>query len=296
MSKKDSTDIAVRSVKKSKLKEVWHQFKKNKGAMIGVVIVILLVLLTLFSDVIWNYETDVIAMHPADRLIKPSWEHPFGTDSMGRDMVARIGYGTRYSLIIGIFAVAISVVFGSFLGAIAGYYGGIAETITMRIVEIFLMIPSILLIIMVMAIAGTSLMNLMIAMGITTIPYFARNARAAVLTVRGNEYVEAARAVGAKDLSIIFGHVFPNSFSPILVQATTRVAQCIVQAASFSFLGLGVPPPTPEWGTLLSDSRAYMRTDAYLTFFPGLAIMVLVLSINLIGDGLRDALDPKLKR
>lgn len=283
-------------VKQSKLSEIWHQYKKNKGAMIGLVIFIFLLLVAIFSGVIWDYEGVVIKMNPADRLQAPSLAHPFGTDSMGRDLFARIGYGTRYSILIGVFSVIISLVFGTLLGAIAGFYGGKTDTIIMRTVEIFLMIPPVLFTIIIIAIAGTSLQNLIIALGITTIPQFARNARAAVLTVRGNEYIEAATAVGSKNGTIIFRHVLPNSLSPILVQATTRVAACIVSAASFSFLGLGVPPPMPEWGTLSADSRDYMRTDAYLTIFPGLAIMVLVLAINLVGDGLRDALDPKLKR
>ena len=215
---------------------------------------------------------------------------------MGRDVLARVCYGARYSLLIGFAAVAISLVFGTLIGSIAGYYGGKIETIIMRVVELFLMIPSILMVIIFVSVFGTTLNNLIIALGASTIPHFARNARASVMTVRNNEYVEAAKAVGAKDFKIIFGHVLPNAFSPTLVQATTRLASCIIDAAAFSFLGLGVPAPLPEWGAMLSDARQFLRECPNLTIAPGVAIMLTVFAVNLIGDGLRDALDPKLKR
>lgn len=234
-------------------------------------------------------------MAASQRLLAPQAGHLFGTDHMGRDLLARVGYGARYSLMIGVVAVSVSVLFGSIVGSVAGYYGGKIETVIMRIVEMLLMVPSILLTITIIAAFGISLTNLMIALGVTTIPHFARNARASVMTVRTNEYVEAAKAVGARDYVIIFKHVLPNALSPIMVQATTRIAGCIIDAAAFSFLGLGVPAPLPEWGALLSDARPFLREYPYLAIFPGLAIMITVLSINLIGDGLRDALDPKLK-
>ena len=205
-------------------------------------------------------------------------------------------YGTRYSLLIGIVVVGVSTGIGTMLGAIAGYYGGKIETVIMRIVEIFMMIPNILLGIIFVAAFGISLTNLMLALGLSTVPHFARTARSSVMTVRGNEYVEAAKAMGVSDFKIIFTHVLPNALSAILVQATTRVASAIISAATFSFIGLGVPSPTPEWGAMLSDARQNMRDFPHLVIFPGLAIMVTVLAINLVGDGLRDALDPKLKR
>lgn len=284
------------SKKESRMAQIWKQYKKNKGAVIGLVVFILIVIIGIAANFIWDYETDIVALNASQVKLPPSWEHPFGTDWMGRDMLARTLYGTKYSLIIGIGATLISFLVGSMLGAFAGYAGGIVEDIIMRIVELLLMIPSILFTILIVYCLGTSITNLTIALGLTTVPHFARNARAAVMTVRDNEYVEAARALGAKDLSILFKHVIPNAMSPILVQATSRVAGVIIAAAGFSFLGLGVPSPLPEWGAMLSDARKYMLDFPYLVFIPGIAIMITTLSINLIGDGLRDALDPKLKR
>jgi peptide/nickel transport system permease protein len=274
---------------------IWRQYKKNKGAILGLAMIILLFVVAVVSPFIWSY-ADISNMNVMQRLQPPSAAHPFGTDHMGRDVFARICYGTQYSIMIGFLSVAISTIFGVSLGAVAGYYGGKIETAIMRIVELFLMVPSLLLAIVIVAAFGINLTNLIIALGVTTIPHFARNARAAVMTVCGNEYVEAARAIGANDLKIIILHVIPNVLSPVLIQSTTRIGGCIVQAASFSFLGLGVPVPTPEWGAMLSDARSYMRDYPNLIIFPGLAIFITVLSINLIGDGLRDALDPKLKR
>jgi len=289
-------DVKSKYVKQSKLKEIWRQFKKNKGAVVGLIVFILIVIIAIASNFIYDFKADITALNLASRLQPPSAAHPFGTDHMGRDVMARILYGSRYSLIIGVVAVAIAICFGTIMGAVAGYFGGRIETIIMRFVEMFLMVPSLLLAIVIVAVFGVSLINLMLALGITTIPYFARNARASVMTVRENEFVEAARAIGAPDIVIIFKHVLPNALSPIMVQASSRVAGCITQAATFSFLGLGVPAPTPEWGAMLSDARQYMREYPHLIIFPGLAIIVTVMAINLIGDGLRDALDPKLKR
>ena len=282
--------------KQSKLKEIWKQFRKNKGAVCGLILLILIILIAVAASFIWDYNADIVGMNSSQIRKPPSFQHPFGTDHMGRDVLARVCYGARYSLLIGFAAVAISLVFGTLIGSIAGYYGGKIETIIMRIVELFLMIPSILMVIIFVSVFGTTLNNLIIALGASTIPHFARNARASVMTVRNNEYVEAAKAVGAKDFKIIFGHVLPNAFSPTLVQATTRLASCIIDAAAFSFLGLGVPAPLPEWGAMLSDARQFLRECPNLTIAPGVAIMLTVFAVNLIGDGLRDALDPKLKR
>lgn len=275
---------------------IWRQFKKNKGAMIGLFVITVIILVSLVSPLIWDYETDITGMDGSQRQLFPSSQHWFGTDTMGRDIFARVCYGARYSLLIGVVSVGISLLIGTTVGAIAGYYGGLIEAIIMFIVELFLMIPSILLTIVFVAVLGINLQNLMIALGLVTVPYFARNARASVMMVCGNEYVEAAKAMGANNLTILFTHVLPNALSPILVQATTRVGSVIVSAASFSFLGLGVPMPTPEWGAMLSDARQFMRDYPYQIMFPGIAIMITVLAINLVGDGLRDALDPKLKR
>ncbi len=283
-------------VKKSRMQEIWHQFQKNKGAVVGLIMLIIIIGIAIVSGFVFDYKEDICARHAATRLIKPCLEHPFGTDQMGRSVLARVLYGTRYSLLIGIVVVGVSTGIGTMLGAIAGYYGGKIETVIMRIVEIFMMIPNILLGIIFVAAFGISLTNLMLALGLSTVPHFARTARSSVMTVRGNEYVEAAKAMGVSDFKIIFTHVLPNALSAILVQATTRVASAIISAATFSFIGLGVPSPTPEWGAMLSDARQNMRDFPHLVIFPGLAIMVTVLAINLVGDGLRDALDPKLKR
>jgi peptide/nickel transport system permease protein len=223
-------------------------------------------------------------------------EHPFGTDHYGRDQFTRVMYGASYSLLVGIIAVAISCVIGSTLGMIAGYYGGLAETIIMRTCDVFVGIPSILLGVAIMSAFGQSIGVLMWAIGLVYVPMFARIARAAVLPVRDQEYIEAARVIGVGDLSIIFKHVLPNALSPIIVQTTMGVANAILTASNLSFLGLGIPVPAPEWGAMLSSTRNYIRDYGYLTLFPGLAIMVTVLAFNLMGDGLRDALDPKLKK
>ncbi len=284
------------NIGRSRASLIWHQFKKNKGAMVGLGIMIMLVIIALAAPLIWDYSTDISGMNVRERLKPPSWEHPFGTDHMGRDVFSRVCYGTRYSLLIGIVGVAISTIFGVSLGAIAGFYGGKVETVIMRCVEMMLMMPSILLTIVLVSAFGISLRNLMLALGIATIPHFARNARAAVMTVCNNEYVEASKAIGTPSIVTLFTHVLPNALSPILVQATTRMGGVIGTAASFSFLGLGVPAPTPEWGAMLSDARSYMWKYPYLLLFPGMAIFITCLAINQIGDGLRDALDPKLKR
>ena len=294
---KDLETIAmVKETGTKRSAQIWRQYKKNKGAVIGLIVLCMFVIIAIASSFIWDYDTDITGMNVKQRLLKPCLEHLFGTDHMGRDVLARVFYGTRYSLLIGFGSTAISTFFGILFGAIAGYYGGKIENITMRIVELLLMIPNMLLTIVIVSAFGISLGNLLLAQGLATIPHFTRNARAAIMTVRDNEYIEAARAMGVSDFKIILKHVIPNALSPILVQVTTRVGGCIVGAAGFSFLGLGVPIPTPEWGAMLADARNQMRAFPHLVIFPGLAILILVLAINQIGDGLRDALDPKLKR
>ena len=289
-------DLASKKyTKRSQMAELWRNLKKNKGAMIGLVIVIILILLAIFAGVIFDYETDVIGQNIGERLQSPSLKHLFGTDEMGRDIFARVIYGTRYSLPIGLVAVLVSVGLGVTLGSIAGYYGGKVENIIMRGADIFASIPHILLAIVVVSVLGQSTINLMIAVGISSTPNFIYVARAAVLTVRNQEYIEASKAIGAKNGRIILTHILPNSLSPIIVQTTLRVGSAIISASSLSFLGLGVPQPAPEWGGLLSAGRKYIRDYSYITLFPGLAIMITVLALNLLGDGLRDALDPKLK-
>ncbi len=290
------TAAMVNATGTKRSKQIWRQYKKNKGAVIGLVVLCMFIVIAIVSNFIWDYKTDITGMNIKQRLITPCLQHLFGTDHMGRDVLARVFYGTRYSLLIGFGSTLISTVFGILFGSIAGYYGGKIENVTMRIVELLLMIPNMLLTIVIVSAFGINLGNLLLAQGLATIPHFTRNARAAIMTVRDNEYIEAAKAMGVSDFKIIVKHVIPNALSPILVQVTTRVGGCIVGAAGFSFLGLGVQIPTPEWGEMLADAKTNMRAYPHLVIFPGLAILILVLAINQIGDGLRDALDPKLKR
>lgn len=276
--------------------EIWHRFVRNKGSMVGGVIVLLLVLVAIFGNVLIDYDTQVAGYNIPERLQGPSLRHLFGTDEMGRDIFLRTMYGARYSLSIGVVATLMSMVVGITLGAIAGYFGKAVEEIIMRITDILSAVPGILLAVIIVASLGQSTLNLMIAMGVGGIPSFVRITRAAVLKVRGEEYIEACRAIGLRTRTIIVTHILPNCLSPIIVQATLRVAGAIVGAAGLSFIGLGVPLPSPEWGALLSAGRGFMRDYPYMTFFPGLTIMITVLALNLLGDGLRDAFDPKLKR
>ena len=275
--------------------ETWKRLKKNRGAMIGLVIVIVLFLLAIFAGVIFDYDTDVIGQNYNELLQEPSWKHPFGTDEMGRDLLARIIYGSRASLFISFAAVCLAAVVGCFFGAISGYFGGKIDSVIMRITDMFLAIPETLFAITLVAALGTGTFTLVIALAISNIPIFCRLLRSSVMTQRGSEHIEAARAIGAKTSTIIWDHILPNCIAPVLVQFTLSIAVTILTISGLSFLGLGVSPPKPEWGALLSSSRSYMREHTYLTIFPGLAIMTTILSLNLLGDGLRDALDPRLR-
>ena len=275
--------------------ETWKRLRKNKGAMIGLFIVVVLFLLAIFAGVIFDYDTDVIGQNYNELLQEPSWKHPFGTDEMGRDLLARIIYGSRASLFISFAAVCLAAVIGCFFGAISGYFGGMVDSIIMRITDMLLAIPETLFAITLVAALGTSTFTLIIALAISNIPIYCRLLRGSVMTQRGSEHIEAARAIGAKTSTIIWTHILPNCIAPVLVQFTLSIAVTILTISGRSFLGLGVAPPKPEWGALLSSSRSYMREHTYLTIFPGLAIMTTILSLNLLGDGLRDALDPRLR-
>lgn len=279
--------------KTSMLMDVWKRLKRNKLAMVGLVIIAVLILTAIFADLIAPYPYAKQELKAA--LQVPSKAHIFGTDEFGRDIFSRIVYGSRISLEVGFIAVGISVVVGGFLGAIAGYYGNVIDNVIMRFVDILLSIPQILLAISIVAALGPGLINLMIAVGISSIPGYARIVRASVLSIKDQEFVEAAKAAGSSDIRIIFKHIIPNCLAPIIVQATLGVATAILTAAGLSFIGLGIQPPTPEWGSMLSGGRGYIRDYAYMTLFPGLAIMITILGLNILGDGLRDALDPKLK-
>ena len=298
MSNPTFTSADLRAYKKRSLsQEVWRNYKKSPSAMIGLIIIIAIVIAAIVSQFVFNYDTDIVQQDIMNQFLPPLTEgHLLGTDQYGRDELTRVLYGAKYSLAVGIVSVAISCLFGCTMGLIAGYYGGVVENIILRFCEVFMGIPSVLLGVAIMTAFGQSLAVLMLAVGLVYVPMFARTARAAVLPVREEEYIEAAKVSGVGDLKIIFSHVLPNSLSPIIVQVTMGVANGILSASFLSFLGLGVPVPAPEWGAMLSSAREYIRDYGYLCTFPGIAIMVTVLSFNLMGDGLRDALDPKLKQ
>ena len=281
--------------KKSQFVEVWKRLCRNKTAVLGLVIVALLTLMAILSPILIDYETQVIKTNYSEALQAPSADHWFGTDEMGRDILLRVMYGSTVSLSIGVVTVAVSLTVGLILGAAAGYFGGKTAMIIMRIMDIFLAIPGTLLAICIVASLGNSIPNLVIAQAVSSIPTFSRVVRGAVITARDADYVEAARAIGAKDATIIFHEVLPNSLAPIIVQTTLQVASVILSIAGLSFIGLGIPAPRPEWGAMISGARAYIRDYSYMCLFPGLAIMTTILSLNLLGDGLRDALDPRLR-
>lgn len=282
--------------KRSMVSEIWRRLRRDKLAMLGLAILVILALMAIFADVIADYDTKVITQNISNRLQGPSLEHWCGTDEFGRDIFARLVHGSRVSLVVGLVSVTISLVLGGTLGSIAGYYGGKVDNVIMRIMDIFLAVPSILLAMTIVAALGTSLFNVMLAIGISGIPGYARIIRASVMSIKDQEFVEASRAIGAKSPTTIFREILPNCLAPIIVQATLSVASAILSTASLSFIGLGVQPPDPEWGAMLSGGRNYLRDALHLTLFPGLAIVITILALNLLGDGLRDALDPRLKQ
>ncbi len=281
--------------KRSQLKSVWLRFKKNKLAMVGLVMFILVVLMALTADIFFNYEEQALAQHLTEKNQGPSLEHIMGTDQYGRDMFVRVVFGSRISLVVGICTVAIGLTIGAIIGASAGYYGGKIDNILMRIMDIFLAIPSMLLAVVIVAALGNGLFNLILAMGIARIPRFARIVRSSIISLKDQEFIEAAKACGTRDRRIILKHILPNALGPIIVEATLAMAMSILTVASLSFVGLGITPPTPEWGSMLSTGKAQMRYYPHLVIMPGIAIVYTVMAINLIGDGLRDALDPRLK-
>jgi len=273
--------------------EVWRRLRRNKMAMFGLAIITLIVLSAITADLIapYDYRTQNL-----DRISeKPSRDHILGTDDLGRDILSRIIHGTRTSLLVGFVSVSISVFVGGTLGALAGFYGGRIDNVIMRAMDVLLAIPSILLAIAIVSAFGGGIINVMIAVGISSMPSYARIVKASVISVKENEFIEAARAIGASDLRIIRKHIIPNSMAPIIVQSTLGVAGAILSAAGLSFIGMGIQPPTPEWGAMLSNGRYIIRTAWHVATFPGLAIMLTIFALNLLGDGLRDALDPRLK-
>lgn len=275
------------------LRDIWVRMRRNKLALVGLGIIVVLVLTAIFADFIapftYDHDTGV-------QFAKPSTEFLFGTDNLGFDIFSRVVHGSRISLKVGFISVGVSLIFGVTIGAVTGYFGGRVDTLLMRVIDIIQSIPDILLAIAIMSALGSGLGNLMIAVGIASIPAYARIVRSSVLSIRGREFVEAARASGSSVTRIIFRHIIPNSMAPIIVQATLGVAYAIINAAGLSFIGLGLEPPIPEWGAMLSTGRDYIRNAPHMTLFPGLAIVITIFALNVLGDGLRDALDPKMKR
>lgn len=296
MSKAVSTENLNEYKGRSLAQETWRRLLKNKGAVVGMIFMVLLLILALSGDLLYDYDTEIIGMNMSEARLAPSADHFFGTDQLGRDVFSRIVYGTRYSLIIGVGSVAVGLIVGLITGSLAGFYGGMWDQLVMRANDILYSIPNIMLAVVIVQVLGTSVLSLVIALSISSATSFAKITRAAVMTIRGQEYVESAYAMGLPTWKIILRHIIPNCLSPIIVQVTLAIGSNIIAASSLSFLGVGVPIPTPEWGTMLSDGRQFIRSEPWMCVFPGIAIMLTVLALNLMGDGLRDALDPKLKR
>lgn len=272
---------------------IWRQYRKNKLAMFGLVMLVLLILIAVFAPQLAPYGYD--EQNPGTRFLAPCAQFPLGTDNFGRDILSRIIYGAQISLQVGLISVGVSCVVGGILGVLAGYYGGQMDNVIMRGLDVLMAIPGMILAIAIAASLGNGLNNMMIAIGLGHAPGFARVVRASVLQVKEQEFIEAARLIGDSDFKIIFTHILPNAMAPMIVQATLNVGRSVISAASLSFLGLGIQPPIPEWGAMLSAARSYLRDYYWLTTYPGFAILLTVFSLNLVGDGLRDALDPRLK-
>jgi peptide/nickel transport system permease protein len=276
------------------LNQILRHLRRNRTAMLGLGIIGLFLVLALFAPVFAPY--DPIQPSLPDALQGPSGRYLLGTDELGRDLFSRLLYGARISLNIGLISVAIGVLVGVPIGAFSGYYGGALDLSVQRLIDILIAFPGILLAIVVVSVLGVGVQNVMIAIGIASVPIYARLVRGSVLSVKKMTYVRAAHAVGISDMTIIFRHILPNCLGPIIVQSTFQIATAILWAAGLGFLGLGAQPPLPEWGAILSRGRVYMRIAPHLTTFPGVAIFLMVLGFNLVGDGLRDALDPKSRQ
>ncbi len=282
------------------LREFWTYFSANRGAVAGLVVIVLVLLCALFAP--WIAPHDPNLTNNTVFLKPPFWQeggslsYPLGTDAIGRDILSRLLYGARLSLVIGIAVVALAIVVGIVLGLIAGYFKGLADIAIMRLMDILMTMPSLLLAIVIVAILGPGLMNAMLAVAIVVLPHYVRITRAAVIAEASKDYVVAAQVSGAQTVRLMFSEILPNCAAPLIVQATLGVSTAILDAAALGFLGLGAQPPTPEWGTMLADAREFVLRAWWVVTFPGLAILITVLAFNLLGDGLRDALDPKLKR
>ncbi|WP_353643133.1 ABC transporter permease subunit [Mesorhizobium sp. WSM2239] len=293
-------NISLDPSRRARLAEFWYYFSENRGAVIGLWVFVALVVIAILAPLIAPHVP--YAQYRDATLLPPFWQDggraafPLGTDAVGRDMLSRLLFGARYSLFIGVFVTTIALIGGIVIGVIAGYFGGWIDTVIMRIMDIILAFPSLLLALVLVAVLGPGLTNAMIAIALVLQPHFVRLTRAAVMAEKGREYVTAARVAGAGPLRLMFRTILPNCMAPLIVQATLSFSNAILDAAALGFLGMGAQPPTPEWGTMLAEAREFILRAWWVVTFPGLAILITVLAINLMGDGLRDALDPKLKR
>jgi len=284
----------------SGLSEFWFYFSRNKGAVIGLAVFIVILLVAVFASFVAPHSPSI--QNRELLLLPPAWQqggmwgHVLGTDAVGRDILSRLIYGARFSLFIGLVVVTLSVISGVLIGLVAGYFRGRVDTFIMRIMDIILAFPSLLLALVLVAVLGPGLLNAMIAISLVNQPHFVRLTRAAVMTEKTKDYVVGSQVAGAGTLRLMFLTILPNCLAPLIVQATLAFSAAILDAAALGFLGMGAQPPTPEWGTMLAEAREFIQRAWWVVTFPGLAILVTVLAINLMGDGLRDALDPKLKR
>ena len=291
---------AVDASRRAMLAEFWYYFRQNRGALVGLWVFLIIVAVAILAPVIAPH--DPTTQVRGAFLVPPvweqggTWEYILGTDPVGRDILSRLLYGARFSLFIGVVVVTLAVVVGVVVGLIAGYFRGAVDTIIMRLMDIILAFPSLLLALVLVAVLGPGLMNAMIAIALVLQPHFVRLTRAAVMAEKNRDYVTAARVAGASNFRLMFRTILPNCTAPLIVQATLSFSNAILDAAALGFLGMGAQPPTPEWGTMLAEAREFILRAWWVVTFPGLAILITVLAINLMGDGLRDALDPKLKR
>lgn len=274
-------------------RRLFRRLRRSGNVVVGFTILAIIAVLAVLAPVLSTYNPEMMA--PLDRLQPPSAQHLFGTDDFGRDVLTRVLYGAQISLVVGLVSVAVASIAGSLLGVVAGYYGGTTDSIIMRFIDVMLAFPSILLALVIVAILGRSLPNVMLAVGISTIPVYTRIVRGSTLSIKEADFILSARAIGAPSGRIMLRHILPNVIAPIIVVTTNGIAGAIISGAALSFLGLGAQPPTPEWGLMLSEGRNYLRQASWVTTYPGLAIMVTVMAINLLGDGLRDVLDPRLR-
>jgi peptide/nickel transport system permease protein len=278
---------------RSRLRGGWHRFRRHRGAVVGLALLVALFVAAAAAPVLTNHDPE--AQRLVQALRPSSWEHPLGTDHLGRDVLARLLYGGRLSLLIGFLAVAVGLAAGVPLGAVSGFRGGLSDLVVQRLADILLSFPGFLLALTLVAVLGVGLQNVIISVGVGAVPSFIRLVRGSVLTIREQAYVEAAEAIGQRPTVIVFRHVLPNAVAPVIVQATLNLGSAILLAAGLGFFGLGVQPPTAEWGAMLGEGRQYIFRAPALITYPGLAIFVAVLGFNLFGDGLRDALDPRMR-